>query len=186
MADLTNEHITMVHRRFTSELNRYEEEMEKAELELGRQLTFRERRRICIERDLTHWKRVSSYISGFNLAARLCEEIDGLTVTARLPRLKRTNVRGTGSADPSKVLSPEQIAELERALSRDLRRYDRACARIQKELGHLDLRRDEWKTRYSGFDVVRYFGINGHREHTAKELSELRGRGPKSAPEIPR
>jgi len=44
------------------------------------------------------------------------------------------------------VLSPEQIAELERALGRDLRRYDKACARIQKELGHLDMRIDEWRT----------------------------------------
>ncbi len=186
MADLSNEHTTILHRRFTAELNRYEEEMEKAALELGRPLTFRERRRICIELDLTHWKRVSAYTSAFNLAARLCEEIDGLTVTVRLPRLKRKNVRGTGSADPRKVLSPEQIAELERALGRDLRRYDKACARIQKELGHLDMRIDEWRTRYSGFDVVRYFGINGHREHTAKELSEFRGRGQNSAPEIPR
>jgi integrase len=90
-----------------------------------------------------------------------------------------------GSADPSKVLSPQQIAELERALGRDLRRYDKACARIQKELS-LDLRSDDWKSRYSGFDVARYFGTNGHREHTAKELADLRGLGPNSAPEVPR
>ncbi len=188
IADLTNEHIAMLHLRFDADAARYDEEMERVISRIGRSPTFRERRQVCMSLGLTNWIRISSCVSAFNRAAQLCEEIDGLVVTVRLhgARSKRFQPKGPGSADPNKVLSAEQIAELERALSRDLRRYDKARARIQKELGHLDLRSVERRTRYSGFDVLRYFGFNGYKEHTTIELSELRGLGPNSAPEVPR
>lgn len=191
IADLTNEHTTMLHLRFDADAARYDDEMERVTSQLGRSPTSRERKEVCMSLKLVNWKKITWCAAAFNLEAQLYEEIDGLVVSTRLrgARSKTYRSRGPGSADPNKVLSAEQIAELERALSHDLRRYDRARARIQKEIGHLDLRSDESKTghtRYSGFDVERYFGINGHREHTAKELCKLRGLRSKSSYGIPR
>jgi hypothetical protein len=191
IADLSNEHTTLLHLRFDADVARYDDEMERITSQLGRSPTSRERKNVSMSLKLVNWTKITWCAAAFNLAAQLCEEIDGLVVSTRLrgARSKTSRSRGPGSADPNKILSAEQIAELERALSHDLRRYDRARARIQKEIGHLDLRSDECNTgytRYSGFEVERYFGINGHREHTAKELCELRGLRSKSSYGIPR
>lgn len=190
MAELVDEHSVILQLRLAEELTRYHDTLEQASLTLGRRLSFRETKENCRASHLLGPKSVARLVSMFNSAAILTEEIDGLAVPVRLktPRAmsQTESARGIGSADPRKVLSSQQIAELERALGRDLRRYEKARALIQRELGQLDLKNFENERPSPAFDLERYFGINGFREHTAPEIAALRGLSPHTYPDVPR
>jgi integrase len=152
--------------------------MEEARLRLGREPSLREGRRIRTELGIFGPKGVSNVITTFNLAASLSEEIDNVVVAIRLRKPKATaseTTRGIASANPNKILSPQQIAELERVLGRDLRRYETARGRLLKELGPLDARDGIVGKPSPLLDLQRYFGIDGFREHSAHEISQLKG-----------
>jgi hypothetical protein len=177
MADLSQEHFVLLQRQLATEYTRHQDAMEQAALKLGRRLSVREAKEISRASHLLGPKGISTVVSMFNLAAALTEQIDGLVVPFRLqnPRaIRQDNAsRGIGSADPQKVLSAQQLADLERVLGRELRRYEKARALLQRELGQLSLPHPIEHSPV--FDLERYFGINGHREHTAREISLLRG-----------
>ncbi len=189
LAELIYEHKMILQDRLTDELMRYNDALEAANLELGRLLSFRESRRICRESRLLGPKSIDSLVSTFNYAARLLEEIDGLVVSVRLQNPRIMNYVGAerevGSADPNKVLAPQQIAELEWALGRDLRRYQKARALIERVLGDLDLNSIEPHRPNPVFDLERYFGLNGFREHTSSEIAALRGLSPSGHTNVP-
>lgn len=106
-AGLISEHKIILQDRLADELMRYHDTLEAASLDLGRPLSFRESKQICRESKLLGPKSISEFVMTFNHAARLQEEVDGLTVTVRLqnPRaMKHVEAeRGIGSADPAKV-----------------------------------------------------------------------------------
>lgn len=189
LAELIQEHKIIVQNHLANELTRYNDMLETASLELGRPLSFRESKQVCRKSKLIGPKSIGAFVSTFNFAARLLEEIDGLSVTIRLqnPGAMRhiEAERGVGTADPSKVLTPQQIAELEKALGRDLRRYEKACALIGKMLGNLDLDNIEQNKPNPIFDLERYFGLNGFREHTTSEIAALRGLAPSGHTNVP-
>lgn len=181
MADLADEHFVIVQRRLDQELTTYSDTLEEAARSLGRPLSFRQSKEISRASQLRGEKSIRTWVLMFNLAAALSEEIDGISVPRRLQISRAMSqaspVRNIGSADPKKVLSSEQLAELERALGRDLHRYEKARALIRQELDGLDLS----VGRFSPvFDLERYFGINGFREHKASEVATLRGLSPSS------
>jgi hypothetical protein len=187
MAELGDEHFVIVQRRLDQELTTYNDTLEEAARSLGRPLSFRESKEISRASQLRGDKSIRTWVLMFNLAAALLEEIDGISVPRRLriPRAmsQASAVRSIGSADPKKVLSSEQLAELERALGRDLHRYEKARALIRRELDGLDLS----GARFSPvFELERYFGINGFREHKASEVAVLRGLSSSSDTNVPR
>ena len=183
IAQLTTEHAMMLQSKLAAEVTRHNDSMEEVRLRLGREPSFREGRRIRTELGLFGPDGIRTVITAFNLAATLSEEIDDLIVAVRLQKPKTTAseiIRGIGSADPNKILSPRQIAELERALGRELRRYEKARSRILKELGQLDVRNGIAEKPGPLFDLQRYFGINGFREHSTSEITRLKGLSPNS------
>lgn len=181
IAELTRDHVTILQTRLANELTRYNDTFEEASLQIGRALSLREVKKVCRESGLTGPKSVSSFVGTFNAAASLLEEIDGHAISIRL-KVPRTSNNGSsrdiGSADPNKVLRPEQLAELERALGRDQRRYEKARALLDRRLGEIDLRRLEQKRLNPVLDLERYFGINGHKEHSSSEIAVLNGQSP--------
>ncbi len=182
MVELTDEHMILLQKRLTSELTRYYDTLEDASVKIGRRLSFRESRKVCRESGLLGPKGVSNFVSTFNFTSGLVEEIDGLVITVRLKQPRAMNYidadSGIGSADPNKVLKPEQIAELERALLSDLQRYEKARGLIDKILGNVDFGIIAQNKPDTVLDLERYFGINGFREHTGPELAELIGISP--------
>ncbi|HEX5701893.1 MAG TPA: hypothetical protein VFX97_01585 [Pyrinomonadaceae bacterium] len=188
MADLRNEHKLILQRRIDQEITRYRDTLHEAATKAGRVLSDRENKRIQRESKLHGPKFARNAISAFNMAAILYEEIDGTTVPVRLKRsklLKQCETRSVGSANPDKVLSPDQIANIEYALRQDLRRYRKGLETIKRHLQSLDLRKAEFRPLVS-FDTERYFGLNGFREHRAKDVATLRGLSPNSAPDVTR
>jgi hypothetical protein len=190
MSELTDEHILLLQIRLDQELTHFHETLEEKTAEFGRTLSERERKQVCFASNLHGPKSIRTFVSMFNAAARMCEEIDGLSIPVRLKIPKTLKQLETGkpigSADPNKVLSPEQIAQLEFALSHDSRRYEKAKATLHRNLGALDLKNVDRQEPHSNFDVDRYFGLNGFREHTTCEIASLRGLAPSSYPDIPR
>jgi hypothetical protein len=182
IAELSYDHETILQTHLAGALTQYNDTLEKASLKIGRELSFRESKRVSTEAKLLGPKSISNCVSTFNAAARLIEEVDGLAVSIRLQNPRAVNNaeshRMIGSADPNKVLAPEQIAELERALGRDLQRYKKARALIDRELDGLDFNNIEKKRPDPIFDLERYFGLNGFREHTSQEIATLRGLSP--------
>jgi len=190
MAELSSEHSVILQLRLASEFTRYGERIEEETFRLGRPPSFRERKRISRASRLLSPKSIRTFVSLFNSAANLSAEIDEIAVPVRLhnPRAlsHAETSRGIGSANPEKVLNAGQIADLERALDRDLRRYDKAIALLQRELGEVDLRNLDKERPSPVFDLERYFGLNGFREHTAPEIAVLRGLSPHTSPDVPR
>lgn len=190
ITELPPELVLQLQLRLDRELTRYRDTLEEIANQLGKSLTDREQRRICIGSDLLGPTTIRTFVRMFNAAAFISEEIDGFAVPVRLrlPRALRQAELGRpiGSADANKVLSPEQIAELEWALNRDLRRYDKAIALLNKYLGNLDVRSVKEELLTPVFDIERYFGINGFREHTAAEITSLRGLSPHTYTNVPR
>jgi hypothetical protein len=188
MAELSHEHSIILQRRLASEYTCYQDKIEQAASRLGRPLSVREVKETCKSSHSLGPKGSSRIVSMFNSAANLIEEVDGLVVPFRLQnpraisRLEASS--GIGSADPKKVLSVQQLPELERALARELRRYQKARALLQRELGQSNLA-NLAKENSPVFDLERYFGINGHREHTASEIAVLRGLTPSSSAWVP-
>lgn len=176
---LTSEHRALLNRRLRDELDRFTEVLDNATLEAKTQLSLRRRRQVCREAQVIGPKAIRCFVSAFNLAVRLSEEIDGLDISVRLEIPRGTDEgrfqRGIGSADPARVLTPEQVAELEWALSRDLRRYQKARAIIDRTLNGLDLNVRKRGKPDPIFDLERYLGLNGHKEHKATEVAALRG-----------
>lgn len=186
---LTSKHEALLNKRLKDELDRSNDVLENASAEAGSPIRVRQRRQVCKDAQVIGPKTVCSFVSAVNLAVRLSEEIDGLDISVRLevPRAADDEIsqRGVGSADPARVLTPEQVAELERALSQDLRRYRKARVIIDRNLSGLNL-----ATRKPGkpdpiFDVERYFGLNGHREHKAVEVAALRGLSSAGSTNVP-
>lgn len=190
MAELTGDHAVMLQNRLASEVTRYNETLETLSQQLGRSAGYREIKRLCIQLKLLGPAGARHHVLTFNLAARLLNEIDGLAVGVRLQNPRELNGnelnRAVGSADQHKVLTPEQIAELERALVRDLRRYEKARALLDRELSHLDFSKIEQKRPDWLFNLEHYFGLNGIREHTTPEIAALRGLAPTGYPNIAR
>src|SRR5215207_2895607 len=79
-AELTYEHKVILQDHLASELLRYKDTLEAARLEPERPLSFRESKQICRESGLLGPKSISSFVLTFNYAARLLEEVDGLSV----------------------------------------------------------------------------------------------------------
>ena len=188
ISKITDEHKILLERRLENELSRYNDTLQEASSRVGRTLSDREKKRIANQSNLHGPRTIRTIITAFNTAAHLSEEIDGLHVPIRLrPPRKLRHVetsRPIGSADPQKVLSPEQLAELEWALGRDLQRYEKAKSIFQTRLARLDLGNRGRPT--AKFETERYFGLNGFREHHATEIALLRGLSPNSSPEITR
>jgi integrase len=184
ISELTSYHAALLQANLTNELTRYYETLESESLKRNKQISFRESKLICKESRLIGPKSIISLVSTFNAAALLIDEIDGLVVTFRLSNPREMAdiepKRLIGSADPNKVLTPERLAELESALGRDLKRYEKARALIDRELGNLDLNSIDKKRPNPIFDVERYFGLNGFREYTIFEIARLRGLSPSS------
>lgn len=182
IADLSYDHATILQTQFTNELTHYNDVLEEATLGNGRPLSFRESKKVCLKSKLLGPKGISDCVSTFNVAAWLVEEIDGVVVAIRLQKPRAVNItdsiRTVGSADPNKVLTSEQIAELEWALGQDLRRYEKARALIDSKLCDLNFNDIKKKRPNLIFDLERYFGLNGCREHTAPEIAALRGLSP--------
>ncbi|HYE72409.1 MAG TPA: hypothetical protein VEF04_03725, partial [Blastocatellia bacterium] len=119
IAELSYDHEMILQTHLAGALMQYNDTLEKASLKIGRELSFRESKRVSAESKSLGPKSISSLVSTFNVAARLIEEVDGIAVPIRLQNPRDVNNanshRMIGSADPNKVLTPEQIAELERA-----------------------------------------------------------------------
>gem|GEM_PF-6756924 len=178
MTELTAEHVMVLQRQLISEVRRYNEVLDQERLTLGRELSFREAKRISTETAIFGPTGVRTIVSAFNLAARLLEDTDGLAVSVRLRQPKGSDLaptRGIGSADPNKVLTPHQIATLEKALGRELLRYDNARNRFARELSTADFKNGVYPRRSPQLDLERYFGINGFREHSMPEIARLNG-----------
>jgi hypothetical protein len=130
MAELNIGHVMSVQNRLAAELQRHAEVIESASTLSGEQPTFRILKAISRQSALLGPKRVDTIVSAFNLAATMSGEFDGIDVPHRLqiPRGPNENnlSRPAGSADPRKVLSIDQLAELELVLGRDLRKYEKA------------------------------------------------------------
>jgi hypothetical protein len=75
-------------------------------------------------------------------------------------------------------LSPDQIAKLNWALSRDAHRYLKARTLIAKVFARIDLDALRGRKINPIFDLERYFGLNGHREHMQQEIGSIRGLSP--------
>ncbi len=181
IAELTRNHAMIIQTRLANELVHYNDTLEEASLQIGRTLRLRETKKVCRESKLMGPKSINTFVGTFNIAAGLLEEIDSLAITIRLKNPCGSNSgsdRSIGSADPNRVLTPDQIAELEKALGRDLRRYEKARALLDRELGDLNLKRIKQKRLNSVLDLELYFGINGHREHTSGEIAVLNGQPP--------
>jgi hypothetical protein len=179
IVDLTSEHETLLQTFLAGELTRYNDILEDASFQHGGQLSFRESKQVCRKLGLFGPKSISNFVSTFNVAAWLLNEVDNLVVSIRLHNPREidniNSNRMIGSADPNKVLTSNQIAKLECALARDLQRYKKARSLIDRELGDLDLDKIERKRPNPIFDLERYFGLNGFREHTVTEIAALRG-----------
>jgi Phage integrase family len=188
MSDLTTAHAVRLQKNFITTIRDYNETLESETLKIGRELSRREANRICREKSLFGPTGVRAVVSAFNLAARLSEEIDGRVVPIRLRNPKEaylTSSKAIGSADPNKVLSPQQIAKLERVLGRELLRYDKKRSRIEKELSGANLSDRLYTTRSRVLDVQRYFGLAGFEQHTAGEIARLDGLSRNSDGNIP-
>jgi integrase len=190
MTKLTDEHRISLQLRLDEELTRYHDKFEERAKVLGRSLSDRERRQMSFSSELHGPQSIRTLVLAFNMAAILCEEADGVAVPVRLqiPRLLRDveTSRPIGSADSNKVLTPEQLAQLERALGSELRQYDKATALLNRQFTSLDVRSVGGDRPTPDFDVERYFGLNGIREHTTDEIASLRGLSPKTGPDVPR
>jgi hypothetical protein len=189
MVELTSEFIDIIQRKLDADIMKYNEVIEESRIRLGRRLSRRETTRACLKSGARGPSSIRLFVNTFNLAAWLLEEIDGCVVPFRL-RIPRAiddaaTSRGIGSADPEKVLSSQQMANLERALTKELRRYEKARTLINNQLSDLKLDTKE-KRPNALVNLELYFGLNGLREHTCSEICALRGLAPGSSSEIPR
>ncbi|MCA1618443.1 MAG: site-specific integrase [Acidobacteria bacterium] len=155
--------------------------LEKAASLKGQALNQRERRQVIIASGFGAKVR-SRIVAVFNIAAVLIHEIDGQTVSCSISDpYAGTNLESSpniGSADVRKVLTPDQIAKLDRALCRDAQRYFKARKLIAKAFSHVDLNTLTGMAYDPTIDLDRYFGINGHREHSQQEIAAMRGISP--------
>lgn len=139
LAELNVAYMMSVENRLAAELQRYAEAIEGASALGGEPPTFRTLKAICRKSELLGPKSIRTIVSAFNLAATMSEDVDGIVVPHRLQIPRGSNEsdlpRPTGSADPRKVLGIGQLADLELALGRDQRKYEKAGAIIQKILG---------------------------------------------------
>lgn len=189
MERITSEHETLLNKHMGDELARFYETLEAATPELEESLSLREKRRVCREAQLLGPKGINSFVSAFNLAARLSEEIDSFIIPIRLQIPHGIgadkSLRGVGSANTARVLTPEQLAGLEWALGKDLRCYLKARALLDRILGGLDLNANKHGKPDPIFDLERYFGLNGFEEHKASDVARLRGLSPASSMNVP-
>ena len=179
LAELNEGQVTSVQNRLAAELQRYAKAIEDASTPSGEPPTFRTLKAICRKSELHGPKSASNMVSAFNLAATMSEEVDGIAVPHRLQIPRDSNdsdlPRPVGSADPRKVLRIDQIADLELALGRDLRSYEKARAIIQRSLHDFNCTSLKGRRPDPIFDLEHYMGLNGHRQHTAAEVAALRG-----------
>lgn len=187
IADLTDEHSTVLQLRLERELAAYCEAADDRALKFGRVLTSKEKKRIGSQPNMLGPKPAISFVTAFNLAAALYEQIDGFPVKVRLRYPRAINQfeinKGIGSADPRKVLSAEQIAMLEEALNADSKRYEKLRAQLF-EIGNLQYTPSDIDKRNTALDVERYFGLHGIRLHTSSEIGILRGQANNSRSEV--
>jgi hypothetical protein len=158
-----------------------DEALEKAAAVKGRPLNQRERRQVTISSGCGVKTR-SRLIALFNSAVAITQEIDCLSVNCHIidpcVEANLTLLPSVGSADSQKVLSPEQIAILDRAARREAHRYLKARGLITAAFSRVDLGTLAGREIDPTFLVERYFGLNGHREHTQQEIGAIRGLSP--------
>jgi hypothetical protein len=178
ITELNGTHASQVQKYLILQQKLRDEALEKAVTQKGRPLNQRERKQLILSSGLGEKTR-SRMAAVFNNAAALTQEIDGLAVNCYIDdpyaETRFDLSPAAGSADTRKVLTPDQIAKLDKALCRDTHRYLKARSLIARAFSHVDLNNLTGKKSDPTFDLNRYFGLNGHREHTQQEIALSRG-----------